>query len=154
MQNVADCCRMYTECSRMFQNVPECSRKHPACSSMYAEGYRTVHNACRMFQNACRMFQNAQESMQNFPECSFRMFQNAHRMFQNVQVWYIGSHGGPWACMQFPELTWSFMSLQALLWVCIQCSFMGFYAVPFFVCAAHKNFAVPVCLHLKLHQQC
>ena len=29
-------------------------------------------------------------------------------------------HAVPWACMQFPELTWSSMSLHAVSWACIQ----------------------------------
>ena len=59
-------------------------------------------------------------------------------------------HEVSWACMQFPELTWSFMSLHEVSWGCMQfhelaCSFKSLYAVPFFVWAAHKNFAVLVC---------
>ena len=38
-------------------------------------------------------------------------------------------HTVTWACMQFPELA---------------CSYMSLHAVPFFVWAAHKNFAVLV----------
>ena len=54
-----------------------------------------------------------------------------------------------WACMQFPELAWSSMSLHEVPWACMQfhelsCSFMSLNTVPFFVWAAHKNFAVLV----------
>ena len=62
---------------------------------------------------------------------------------------YMSLHSVEWACMQFHELACSFMSLNAVQWAYMKfrelaCSFMSLYAVPFFVWAAHKNFAVLV----------
>ena len=52
-------------------------------------------------------------------------------------------HSVPWAYMKFQELA-------AVTWACIAFSFMSLCAVPFFVCAAHKNFAVLVWIQQEL----
>ena len=57
-------------------------------------------------------------------------------------------HAGAWACIQFPRLTWSYMSLHAVSWSCMPLHEL--YAVPLFVWAAHKNFAVLVALSWAL----
>ena len=64
----------------------------PECSRMHAEYSRMFQNAWRMFRNACRIFKNVPESS---------------RLFQN-------------ACMKFHEPTWSFKSLYAVSWACMQ----------------------------------
>ena len=50
-------------------------------------------------------------------------------------------HAGPWVCMQFCKLTvpWAYMKFHELA---VSCNFKSLYAVPFFVWAAHKDFAV------------
>ena len=59
-------------------------------------------------------------------------------------------HAGPWACIQVHELVQvhelacSSLSIHEVTWAC-----MPFHAVPFFVWAAHKNFAVLVILFYK-----
>ena len=57
--------------------------------------------------------------------------------------------------MQLLKLICSYISLHAVTWACMQflelaCSSMSLHAVPFFVWAAHKNFAVLVDRHFLL----
>ena len=55
---------------------------------------------------------------------------------------YISLHGVTWAScrsMSLHAVQWAYMKFNDLTW-----SFMSLYAVPFFVWAAHKNFAVLV----------
>ena len=75
------------------------------------------------------------------PECS-RMSQNVpdcSRMFQNVPE-----------CVQIHELECSYISLHTCSYIRLHelhehaCSSLSLHAVPFFVWAAHKNFAVLV----------
>ena len=95
------------------------------CTSFYIQ-----HPECsRMFQNACRIFQNVPECMKNVPKC-MQNFKKCSRKFKTVPECM---HEVPWAKMKFQELVCSFMS-------------MSMYAVPFFVWAAYKNFAVLVLL--------
>ena len=61
---------------------------------------------------------------------------------------YMSLHAVTQACMLLRKLACSYMSLHSVLWACMQfheLACMSLYAVPFFVWAAHKNFAVLVC---------
>ena len=58
-------------------------------------------------------------------------------------------HADPWACIQLHKLACGYISLHAVTYDCMQlhklaCNYISLHAVPFFVWAAHENFAVLV----------
>ena len=98
--------------SRMFQNVPECTKMFqnvPECSRMFLN----VPECSKMFQNVTEFYR----ILQNVTEC-YRIFQ-IFRMFQN-SCRFMSLYAGPWACMQFHKLTWSYISLHAYPQACMQ----------------------------------
>ena len=112
-----------------------------------------VPKCSRILQNACRMLQNVPECMQIHEHAcnyiSLHAVTWAYMQLHKLAWCYMSLHAVPWACMQFPELACSSLNFNEVQWAYmvfpeIACSCMSLYAVPFYVWAAHKNFAVLV----------
>ena len=110
------------ECSRMFKNVQECSRMLTVSKSKSWNNNVMQLNSIYVHSLGCPRLPKVAEGCRRLPKVRW--------------------HAVLWDCRHFNGLACSSKSRNAVPWPCI--TSMIFHAVPLFVWAAHKNFAVLV----------